>query len=96
MFGECRVLVAVGGEEKHLIAAMHEAGDLLAAENAMLGDFGLSIGDLFDEGGAAFAGEQMPAGEAFGGKTLGLGGGEAVSEGSYFFGGELEEHVSPL
>ena len=96
MFGECRVLVAVGGEEKHLIAAMHEAGDLLAAENAMFGDFGLAIGDLLDNGGAAFAGDQMPAGEVFGGEALGFGGGEAIGEGDYFFGGELEEHVSPL
>ena len=96
VFGESRMLVAVGGEEEHLISAVHQAGDLLAAENAMLGDFGLAIGDLFDYGGAAFAGDQMPAGDAFGREALGFDGGEAIDKGGYFFGGELEEHVSPL
>ena len=78
------------------VAAVHQAGDLLAAEDAMLGDFGLAIGDLFDERGAALAGDQMPAGDAFGREALGFGGGEAIGKGGYFFGGELEEHVSPL
>ncbi len=75
MFSEGRVLVAVGGEEEHLIAAMHEAGDLLAAEDALFGDFGLAVGDLFDDRRAAFARDQIPAGDAFGGEALGFGSG---------------------
>ena len=96
VFSEGRVFVAVGGEEEHLIAAVHKAGDLLAAEDAMFGDFGLAIGDLFDDGGAAFAGDQMPAGDAFGGEALCFRSGQAIGEGGDFFGGELEEHVSLL
>ncbi len=96
VFGEGRVLVAVRGEEEHLVAAVHEAGDLLAAENAMFGDFGLAVGNFFDDRGAAFPGDEMPAGDAFSGEALDFGSGEAIGKGDDFFRGELEEHVSPL
>ena len=96
VFGEGRVLVAVGGEEEHLIATVHQAGDLLAAEDSMFGDFGLAVGNFFDDRGAAFPCDEMPALDVFSGEALGFGCGEAIGKGDDFFGGELEEHVSPL